>query len=83
MTKEDKRQATTGWSLMTTCAPENTGFGAPCGAQKKKALPKQGRSRKSSIPERIRTSNLRLRRPTLYPVELRGQHLQTIMGSDP
>jgi len=27
----------------------------------------------SSIPERIRTSNLRLRRPTLYPIELRGQ----------
>ena len=28
---------------------------------------------KSSIPERIRTSNLRLRRPTLYPNELRGR----------
>ena len=28
---------------------------------------------KSSIPERIRTSNLRLRRPTLYPIELRGR----------
>ena len=27
-----------------------------------------------NIPERIRTSNLRLRRPTLYPIELRGQH---------
>ncbi len=26
----------------------------------------------SSIPARIRTGNLRLRRPTLYPVELRG-----------
>jgi hypothetical protein len=26
-----------------------------------------------NIPERIRTSNLRLRRPTLYPVELREQ----------
>ncbi len=25
-----------------------------------------------NIPERIRTSNLRLRRPTLYPIELRG-----------
>ena len=25
-----------------------------------------------SIPERIRTSNLRLRRPTIYPVDLRG-----------
>ena len=28
--------------------------------------------RKSSIPDKIRTCNLRLRRPTLYPVELRG-----------
>ena len=28
--------------------------------------------RKSSIPGRIRTCNLRLRRPTLYPIELRG-----------
>ncbi len=27
----------------------------------------------SSIPEWIRTTNLRLRRPTLYPVELRGR----------
>ncbi len=26
-----------------------------------------------SIPERARTSNLRLRRPTLYPIELRGR----------
>ncbi len=26
-----------------------------------------------NIPERIRTSNLWLRRPTLYPIELRGQ----------
>ena len=26
MTKEDKRQATTCWSLMTTCAPENPGL---------------------------------------------------------
>src|SRR6266446_3391604 len=25
------------------------------------------------IPDWIRTSNLRLRRPTLYPIELRGQ----------
>ena len=28
-----------------------------------------------SIPERARTSNLRLRRPTLYPIELRGQSI--------
>jgi hypothetical protein len=27
----------------------------------------------SSIPDRSRTCNLRLRRPTLYPIELRGQ----------
>jgi len=27
----------------------------------------------ASIPERIRTSNLRLRRPTFYPIELRGR----------
>ena len=31
-----------------------------------------------NIPERIRTSNLRLRRPTLYPVELRGHHAQRL-----
>lgn len=31
-----------------------------------------------NIPGRVRTSNLRLRRPTLYPVELRGQAI--IMG---
>ena len=30
---------------------------------------------KLSIPEWIRTTNLRLRRPTLYPVELRGRCL--------
>jgi hypothetical protein len=27
----------------------------------------------SSIPDRSRTCNLRLRRPTLYPIELRGR----------
>src|SRR5262249_8793296 len=30
----------------------------------------------STIPDRIRTCNLRLRRPTLYPVELRGRGCQ-------
>ncbi len=28
---------------------------------------------KENIPGRIRTCNLRLRRPTLYPIELRGR----------
>ena len=28
--------------------------------------------RKNGIPDKIRTCNLRLRRPTLYPIELRG-----------
>lgn len=32
-----------------------------------------GNSVPESTPEWIRTTNLRLRRPTLYPVELRGQ----------
>ena len=31
----------------------------------------------SGTPERIRTSNLRLRRPTLYPIELRAQVAQS------
>jgi hypothetical protein len=30
-----------------------------------------------SIPDGIRTCNLRLRRPTLYPIELRGRPQQT------
>ncbi len=30
-----------------------------------------GRRNMSSTPERIRTSNLRFRRPMLYPIELR------------
>ena len=29
-------------------------------------------SRTTNIPDRTRTCNLRLRRPTLYPIELRG-----------
>ena len=37
---------------------------------------------KKSVPGRIRTCNLRLRRPTLYPIELRRQRagLQTIQS---
>ena len=31
-----------------------------------------GRPEKRSIPDKARTCNLRLRRPTLYPIELRG-----------
>src|SRR5438105_6729456 len=30
-------------------------------------------AKKRNIPDRSRTCNLRLRRPTLYPIELRGQ----------
>src|SRR5262245_29727756 len=30
-----------------------------------------------SIPDRIRTCNLRLRRPTFYPIELRGRESLT------
>lgn len=33
---------------------------------------RQANRRKSNIPGRIRTCNLRLRRPTFYPIELRG-----------
>ena len=36
------------------------------------------RMRLPSIREWIRTTNLRLRRPTLYPVELRGQNYRSI-----
>ena len=38
---------------------------------------------RTSIPERTRTSNLRLRRPTLYPVELRGQFPGELRGQFP
>src|SRR5262249_13073837 len=34
-----------------------------------------GRLTRPSIPDRSRTCNLRLRRPTLYPIELRGRLL--------
>src|SRR5439155_17741014 len=34
---------------------------------------KQFLPERASIPDRSRTCNLRLRRPTLYPIELRGQ----------
>ena len=34
----------------------------------------------SGIPDWIRTSNLRLRRPTLYPVELRGRMVELCDG---
>ena len=39
------------------------------------------RQTEKNIPERIRTSNLRLRRPTLYPIELRGLWGQIIIHS--
>ncbi len=34
-----------------------------------------------NIPEWIRTTNLRLRRPTLYPVELRGPLTQRLLSA--
>jgi hypothetical protein len=33
-----------------------------------------------SAPERIRTSDLRFRRPTLYPAELRAQNVESTVG---
>ena len=42
--------------------------------QRSASLCTDGRTgKKKNIPDRIRTCNLRLRRPTLYPIGLRGQ----------